>query len=85
MKPKPLIRLARGEYILTAYCQPAAGPGWANTPLWVIIGSGGKPTRTECIQPEDQTPAMYHLYGVCATAHAALMGAVSQVVKEAKS
>lgn len=60
-------RLSEWEYIVTAYAEPAAGPGWANSLVYVVIGDKqtGK-TREECLQPDEQTDAMRTLYGIAA-------------------
>lgn len=75
-----LVRLLRTEYIETAYAQHAAGPGWANAPLWIVItdGATGK-TRKACLQPEEQTPEMRTLYSFSALAHASMLSAVERV------
>ena len=77
------IPLSRTERIVTAYAEPAAGPGWANTPLWVIIedGATGK-VRQVCLQPSEQTAEMHTLYGFSSLAHSQMMGAVKRVVKQ---
>ena len=64
--------------IITAWAEPAHGPGWANWPIWYIVcEDGGKLTR-ECLQPGQQTEEMHTLYHLCATAHAALLAAVER-------
>lgn len=73
------MKLHRTEYIITAFASPAKGPGWANSPLWVIIGdrATGK-MREECIQPKDFTPEIHTLYKVAAEVQAALVLAVKR-------
>ena len=53
-------------YILTAYADPANGPGWSNTPVWIVVQDDSGIIRMECLQPEEQTPAMQTLYCVSA-------------------
>jgi hypothetical protein len=72
------MRLKKGETIITAYAEPAAGPGWANQPIWVILRDGNGKITEECIQPEDQTIDMAILYTVCAAAHRAMSVAVEK-------
>jgi hypothetical protein len=55
IEPKKIV-LKKGEYVVAVVPEIAAGPGWANSPTWVIIKD---PTdnsyREECIQPEERT------------------------------
>ena len=73
---KRLNIVGKNESIVTAYAEPAAGPGWANRPLWVIVRDGNQKLREECIQPEDQTQEMCALYSISAATHAAMVTAV---------
>ena len=57
------LHLHPGEHIAAVVPGCAAGPGWRNTPLWVHIHNHSTGTfRSECIQPEDQTPQMATLF-----------------------
>ncbi len=85
-KLKPIIKLEPREYIVTAYAEPASGPGWANAPLWVIIADGASnKTRTACIQPAQQTAEMHALYAFSSLAHDRMKRAVEQVTARAKA
>src|SRR5438552_91090 len=55
-KPRgePMI-LADDDAIVTAYAESAAGPGWANSPIWVIVRRRDGNLRMECLQPDEQT------------------------------
>ena len=68
-KKKNILNLSKTEYIITAYAKTCAGPGWSNTPVWVIIGDGatGK-IRETAIQPEDQTKEMVDVFAFSALA-----------------
>lgn len=79
-----MVRLSEHEYVETAYAQHAAGPGWSNTPLWIVItdGATGK-TRKACLQPDEQTTEMHTLYSFAALAHESMMSAVSRVIVKA--
>lgn len=58
------------EYIITAFAAPQSGPGWANRPVIVIIGTvGDSEMRMEWIQPDALTPAMMTLYRASALMH----------------
>jgi hypothetical protein len=74
-----MFELKDREYIVTAYAERACGPGWANSPIWVIVGSPDG-LRQECIQPSEQTPAMQTLYNVSRTAHKEMVSAVMQML-----
>lgn len=57
------IQLNPDEHIIAVVPAFAAGPGWSNQPLWVYIEqSATKKLRTECIQPDEQTPEMRALF-----------------------
>lgn len=85
-KSKHSVRLEEFEYIVTAYAQPAAGPGWANSPMWVVIAnnSTGK-FRQDCIQPEEQTAEMSALYAFSALAHGRMTSLVELDAIRAKT
>lgn len=82
-KTKKTVRLLHTEYVETAYAQLASGPGWANSPIWIVItdAATGK-TRKECLQPSEQTPEMLCIYHLCALAHASLMNEVRKITKK---
>jgi len=54
--------LRPGDSIVAAYAENASGPGWANSPVWVIVRDGDHKLRQECIQPSKQTRDMMILY-----------------------
>jgi hypothetical protein len=70
------IKLSKGDAVVTAFAERASGPGWANTPIWVIVQNGDGILRRECIQPEHRTAAMAWLYDSSEAAHKAMTGAV---------
>jgi hypothetical protein len=65
------------ETIVTAYAEYAAGPGWANRPIWVIVRDQNQKLREVCLQPEHQTADMLALFRVSNAAHLAMTGAVT--------
>ena len=72
-----IIKLAEHERIVAVVPQRAAGPGWANSPTWVhIVDYSTGQHREECIQPEERSAALHHLYAVGAAMQAALIEAV---------
>lgn len=66
-----------GEHVITAYAQSASGPGWANSPLWIIVQAIDGTLRQECLQPDEQTKEMYTLYNISQAAHEAMKYAVT--------
>ena len=72
------ILLNKDERIITAYAEPASGPGWANQPIWVVVMDSNKDLRLECIQPNEQTSEMQILYRSSAAAHVEMTSAVSR-------
>jgi hypothetical protein len=71
------IQLNPDEHIIAVVPAFAAGPGWSNQPLWVYIEqSATKKLRTECIQPDEQTPEMRALFAPGAAMAAALVRSV---------
>jgi hypothetical protein len=71
------------EYVVAAWAEPASGPGWANSPLWVLVSEQGIPIyRVECLQPEEQTDEMQTLYAVSRAAHVAMTAAVRRLVQK---
>lgn len=69
---------APGCSIVTAYAESARGPGWDNTPIWVVWREAGGRLHHDCLQPVEQTDEMRVLYEVSAAAHAAMLAAVSR-------
>lgn len=78
---KPPFRLAEHEFVVTAYAQRASGPGWSNTPLWVIIQDGNGKLRRECLQPEEQSDTIYILYGISDSVNVQLVNEVERLVE----
>jgi DNA-binding transcriptional LysR family regulator len=66
-----------GDHIVTAYAAAAAGPGWSNQPLWVIVRDANQKLREECIQPPEQGREMMALYRISEAVHYAMKAAVS--------
>ena len=56
--------------IVTAYAEPASGPGWTNSPLWVVWRNPhDNQLHQGCFQPTEQTREMALLYAFSALAH----------------
>lgn len=75
------LAITEGERILTAYAERATGPGWSNTPVWVIVAGLDGKLRQECLQPEQQTAEMGSLYGIAAEVQRAMSHAARMAVR----
>ncbi len=63
-------KLGRYETVVTAFAERAAGPGWSNMPVIVIIHDQRDGSlRREWVQPEEHTLAMQTLYDVSEAVH----------------
>ncbi len=88
MTKREMLRLRRElhlkphDYIVAAYAEPCSGPGWRNSPIWVVVQDGDKNLRMECIQPKFQTAQMMDLYRISAIIHSEMTGAVSRATDE---
>jgi hypothetical protein len=71
------------DTVVTAWATREHGPGWSNTPVWVLLRADDGRLRVECIQPEEQSAAMRTLHGVSAAAAGAMTAAVAGVVWDA--
>lgn len=69
------------KYIITAFAESAAGPGWANSPVWVVVKDGNGQIGLECIQPSEQTAEIATLYSVSSAAHWSMTRAVRKALK----
>ena len=75
------MRLAKNERIVTAYARLACGPGWSNMPVWIVVRDANGNLREECMQPDEQTAEIAHLYNVSEAAHYAMVAAVERAIK----
>lgn len=66
----------KGQTIVTAYAERASGPGWSNTPLWVITRDGNQTLHEHCIQPNQQPEAVLALYRISEATHLAMVSAI---------
>ena len=63
-KVRLALNLKEGDHIETAWAKFAAGPGWANQPLWVLIKRASGKYEVACLQPEEYTPDVRMLYAI---------------------
>lgn len=71
-------------HIVTAYPTYVSGPGWANSPIWIVVMIDGE-LKELCLQPHEQTVEMQNLFSVCASAHTAMVRAVRAAESGKKS
>jgi hypothetical protein len=74
--------------VVTAYAEPAAGPGWRNTPLWVVMedldpqAKFGKRMYVDCIQPDEQSNEIRLLYGISHQVHGVMVNECEKIMAE---
>ena len=74
MKSKDVLGLGEFDEILTGYALPANGPGWSNSPFWVIVRNRQTGLiKEECLQPEQQSPELRDWYVALAAVQARIM------------
>ena len=74
MKAKDVLNLGEFDEILTGYAKPASGPGWSNSPFWVIVRDRQTGEFRElCLQPEQQPLELQDWYGICTLVQAKIM------------
>lgn len=78
-------RLGPNDRIVTAYAEACAGPGWANTLVWVVIRDGDGRLRHEALQPDEQNGTMKTLFGISEQVHQQMTAAANLVMKPARS
>lgn len=64
------------KHVVCAFAETAAGPGWANRPIWVILRDRNGDLSQECIQPDQQTHAMALLFKASNAMHVEMTHAV---------
>lgn len=80
-KPTGRLVLSDGESIDAVKAEPASGPGWANSPLWVYIRSRDGSIRVECLQPDEQPDEVLLLYGIAASVHGLMLKAINRAYR----
>ena len=68
-------------HILTAFPTYESGPGWSNSLIRIIAIIDGE-QREVCLQPDEQTPEMKHLFALCAAANVAMTRAVERAMRK---
>lgn len=77
MEPQKPIPLSRTEQVIAVVPEYGTGSGWSNQVLWVhIVDHAAGTLRSECIQPEDQTPEQLMLFRIGAVVCAELVESV---------
>lgn len=70
--------IKKHDTIVTAYAQSCAGPGWGNSPIWVVVRDKLGNLREECIQPNSQTGEMLSLYSISQSVNNAMINAITK-------
>lgn len=76
------MKIKAHDHIIAVVAQPASGPGWANTPLWIILQDGNNHLRRVCLQPEEQSDGLRMLYATAAAVHVALVREVEALTRK---
>lgn len=72
-----VLHLEERDHVVAAWAESASGPGYRNSPLWVLVRSQLDGVyRVECLQPSEQTNEMMMLYAVSQVAHLEMTDAV---------
>lgn len=79
-----MIKLKKGESVVTAFPTHEAGPGWANRPIWLIVRGADHVLREECLQPSEQTGEMALLFEICREAHTQMRNAVIAAISNGR-
>jgi hypothetical protein len=76
------MKLNKNDIVITAYAESCNGPGWANSPIWIIVQDETNKLRKECLQPEEQTKEMRLLYKISEQAHLQMSGLVDNIKRK---
>jgi hypothetical protein len=76
-KKRTGLRLRSGERVISAYAEPACGPGWSNRPFWVLVENREGSIRKQCLQPSEQPVDLARLYDLSALLHRMIMGGLA--------
>ena len=74
------MKLDKDEYIVTAWPELASGPGWANSPVWVIVSNSSGKMRQEVLQPDEFSYDMHVLFKPALAAHESFLHAVKELI-----
>ena len=72
------LHMQTGDTIVTAWCEYCCGPGWSNTPVWVILKDSNGKLRQECVQPDQFGKLLHCVWPVCESAHTLLLSALAE-------
>ncbi len=71
------MKINKGERIVTTWPEYCRGPGWSNSIVWIIVEDRAGKTRTECLQPNEQSIGIKNLFEIAAIVHQQFMHEVS--------
>ena len=60
------LKLKQDETIIAVVPEYCNGPGWSNTPIWLVIRDSSDIYRRVCLQPEEQTQLMRDTFKIAA-------------------
>jgi len=75
--------LAEGETVVVAWAQDAAGPGWRNEPVWILVRTATGSLDERCLQPEQQSAAVRALFRVSSLVSADMRSAAERCMARA--
>jgi hypothetical protein len=84
MDDRPMLKLKKDEWVVTAYAESCMGPGWTNLPIIAIIQNAEGKIRQEYIQPEDQSAELRLLFSISEDVHLAMRATVTRLLKGGK-
>lgn len=70
------------DRIVAVIASRASGPGWSNTPLWVVVKDQNGKLREVCFQPDEQSPDVRLLYSIAEQTHRTMVAAVELMVAD---
>jgi len=76
---KDKMKLSKTDRVVTAFAEHAGGPGWGNTPIWIIVQDNKNKYRMECLQRDEQSAALFGLYEISESVHRAMVAAVDKM------
>lgn len=74
--------MKKTDTVVCAYAEPAAGPGWANSPVWVIVRDERHVLREVCLQPQDQSREMRLFYSMSSNVNGMMVKFVEDLRRE---
>lgn len=77
--------ITSNDTVITAFAEYCYGPGWSNTPLWVIVRDANGLLRQESLQPDEQGADIRLQFDVSAAVHLSVKAAVIRQLAKPRS